>query len=249
MIAGEWINYGVILLVIAGASYVQAVSGFALALIIMGAVPALNLMNVADAAIIVTMLAMVNTATALSKGFANVQWRQAMTSLGFSLPSIAVGLYMLNYLSGSYLEGLRIALGVTILISGIMLLKPPHQDAQVSTWPSFAFFGVLSGIISGLFSTGGPPVVFQFYRQPWSMAAIRDSLFVLFFIGSSARTLMVALDTGIESNLLVLTAIAFPVVVIFTKIGQRYAPGFSDMTIRRAVFALLSLTAVTLIFG
>lgn len=245
----DWFNYGVILLVIAAASYVQAVAGFAFALIVMGVVPSLNLMNVADAAVIVTLLAMVNTATGLSKGFANVRWRQAMTSLLFSLPSIALGLYLLELMSGDYLDTLRLVLGVTILISGFMLLKPPHQDAKVSKGPSFAFFGFLSGLISGLFSTGGPPVVFQFYRQPWPMAVIRDSLFMLFFIGSFARTAMVALDTGIDTHLWVLSAIAFPVVVVFTKIGQRYAPGFSDLAIRRAVFGLLSVSALALMMG
>jgi uncharacterized protein len=248
-LSNEYMNYGVILLVIAGASYVQAISGFAFALIVMGVIPSLNLMEVADAAIVVTILAMVNTATALSKGFANVRWREAATSLMFSMPSIAIGLYLLDLLSGSHLGTLRIALGVTILFSGIMLLKPPHQDAAVSKWPSFAIFGFLSGLISGLFSTGGPPVVFQFYRQPWPLPVIRDSLFVLFFVGSTARTAMVAFDTGIEERLLVLSAIALPVVVVFTKIGQRYAPGFSDTTIRRAVFGLLTLAAAALMIG
>jgi len=249
MLSSEFIDYGLILLVIAAASYIQAVSGFAFALIVMGVVPSLELMPVADAAIIVTLLAMVNTATALSNGFANVRWREARVSLLCSLPSIAVGLYLLDLLSESSLGAVRIGLAVTILISAIMLLKPPHQDAVISGLPSFAAFGFLSGLLSGLFSTGGPPVVFQFYRQPLPLAVVRDSLFVIFFIGSAARTGLVAAHTGIEMRLLVLGALALPVVVIFTKIGQRYAPKVAGTTVRRAVFGLLTLTALTLMVG
>ena len=153
MLSSEFIDYGLILLVIAAASYIQAVSGFAFALIVMGVVPSLELMPVADAAIIVTLLAMVNTATALSSGIANVRWREARVSLLFSLPSIAIGLYLLDLLSESSLGAVRIGLAVTILISAVMLLKPPHQDAVISGLPSFAAFGFLSGLLSGLFST------------------------------------------------------------------------------------------------
>ena len=165
-LSSEYFEYGVILLVIAGASYVQAISGFAFALIVMWVIISFNLIQVAYAAIIVTILALVNMATALSKGLGNIQWRKAGTSLAFSIPPIAIGLYLLDVMSGSHLGTLRIALGVSIIFSGIMLLKPPHQDAAESKWPSFALFGLLSGLVSGLFSTGGPPVVFQFYRQP-----------------------------------------------------------------------------------
>jgi hypothetical protein len=53
-LSSEYFEYGVIQLVIAGASYVQAISGFAFALIVMGVITSLNLIQVAYAAIIVT---------------------------------------------------------------------------------------------------------------------------------------------------------------------------------------------------
>lgn len=87
-LSSEYFEYGVILLVIAGASYVQAISGFAFALIVMGVITSLKLIQVAYAAIIVTILALVNMATALSKGLGNIQWRKAGTSLAFSIPPL-----------------------------------------------------------------------------------------------------------------------------------------------------------------
>lgn len=249
MASSDFMDFAVILLVIAAASYVQAVSGFAFALIVMGVVSSLNLMQVADAAIIVSMLAAVNTATALSRGFANIRWREAGVSLLFSLPALLLGLYLLDLLSGRHMGALRIVLGVTILLSGVMLLKPPQRDARISGLPSFAVFGFLAGVLGGLFSTGGPPVVFQFYRQPLSLPIVRDSLLFIFFVSSVSRTALVAAAGGIETRLLILGAVAVPVVVVFTRFGQRYPPNLSDTSMRRAVFGLLALSALTLMAG
>lgn len=240
------LTYALILAVIGLASYVQAVIGFGIALIVMGVVSSLNLMSIYDAAIIVSLIAMVNTATSLMKNRSAVRWREVGVSLVFSLPALALGLYLLDVLSGSHLSILRVVLGITILASGLMLLKPPRAGAVISGLPSFALFGALSGVLGGMFSTGGPPVVFQFYRQPLALPVIRDSLLTLFLAGSTMRSVMVAVTDGIEVRLLVLTAIALPVVVLCSMLGRKYPPRVSETRLRQMVFALMTLSAVTL---
>lgn len=247
--AGEYLDYALILLVMAIASYIQAIAGFAFGVLVMGGISAFHLMSVAEGAIVVSLLAMVNTATALSKGFANIRWREAGISLLFSMPFLIIGLYLLDLLSGSHIEILRIGLSIAILVSGLMLLKPPPHDAEVSGLPSFAGFGVLAGLMGGLFSISGPPMVYQFYRQPMSIRVIRDSLLALYFSGAAARTVLVAFDTGIETRLLFLSAGALPVVILFTKLGQNFAPDLSIVAMRRIVFGLIALTALILLAG
>jgi len=242
----EVVSYALIVAVIGLSSYVQAVIGFGIALIVMGVVSSLGLMPIYDAAIIVSLVAMVNTATSLLKGRSGVRWREAGVSLVFSLPALALGLYLLDVLSGAHLASLRVVLGVTILLSGLMLLKPPRAGAEISGLGSFALFGVLSGILGGMFSTGGPPVVFQFYRQPLALPVIRDSLLTLFLAGSTMRTVLVAATDGIETRLLILTAIALPVVVLCSMLGRKYPPNVSETRLRQMVFALLALSAVSL---
>ncbi len=243
----EYMDYALILGVIALASYIQAISGFAFGVIIMGIISGLGLMAVTNTAILISLLSMVNTATALSKGFANVRWREVRISLLFSLPSIGIGLYFLHFLSASHIDTLHLILGAVIFFFGVLMLKRPHQDAKISSQVSFAGFGLFTGILTGMFSIGGALMVVQFYRQPLSLLVIRDSLFTIFFIGSAARIVFVVIDTGIELRLLVLSSIAIPVVVLFTKIGQRFALKLSETTVRRAVFGLLTITALTLV--
>lgn len=237
----------ILLLLIAGASYLQAVVGFGFGLLVMGVVAGLKLMTVADAAILISLLAMVNTATALRWGRQNIRWREAAASLVFSLPMLGAGFYFLSLLSASDTETLRLLLGITILASSATVLKPPHREASVSSLPAFAFFGGLSGLAGGMFSTGGPPVVFQYYRQPFPLSVIRDTLLGLFLVGSTARTIMAAATVGIGSDLLMLSAIAFPFVVGFTALGRRRPPEVSETVMRRVVFILLVLSAVPLL--
>ncbi len=248
-LTSEYYDYGMVLLAIAAASYIQALVGFSFAVILMGAIATLNLMPVADAAVITTLLAMGNTGTALIRGHSNVRWRETGAVLLVSLPAIVLGLYLLDQFGETHLGRIRMALAVVMFLSGAMILKPPRQDAVISRLPSFALSGLISGVVGGLFATGGPFIVYQFYRQPLSLQIIRDSLFAVFFLGSLARTILVVLDTGIETRLLILSAIGFPVVVVFTRFGLRFAPNLPETTLRRAVFGLMVLTALALMLG
>ena len=242
-----YLDYALILGIVALASYIQTISGFSFGVIIVGGVSGFHLMSVADVAVVVSLMAIVNTGTAMSsKGLANVQWREGGLALLVSFPFMAAGLFLLDYLSGAHIEILRIILGLVILASGVLLLRPPKADAVMSGLPSFAAAGAVAGVMGGIFSTGGPPVVFQFYRQPLPVDKIRDSLMVLYCMSAVVRTIFVAFDTGIEMRLLLLALGAVPVIVLFTKIGQRFAPNLSVDALRRLVFILLSLTALLL---
>ena len=52
--------------------------------------------------------------------------------------------------------------------------------------------GALGGFFGGLFSISGPPVVYQFYRQPVPAATLRLTLVALFSLTSMGRLAVVA---------------------------------------------------------
>ena len=247
MISADPTSLLLLLAFIAVASYLQAVVGFGFGLLVMGLTASLRIMPLADTAIVISLLAMVNTATALKGGVGNILRREGGVSLCFSLPMIGAGLYILETLSASHTQALRLLLGITILASSTVVLRPPHREAALSPLPSFALFGVLSGLAGGMFSTGAPPVAFQFYRQPLPLNVIRDTLLGLFLVGSTARMLMVAASGGLTSGLLGLSALAFPLVILFSVLGRRHPPKLSERGIRRIVFALLVASALPLV--
>ncbi|NQV48453.1 MAG: sulfite exporter TauE/SafE family protein [Rhodospirillaceae bacterium] len=244
---GDYYDYGVVLLVVGVASYIQAVVGFAFGMIVMGGISGLGVLSIAETAIMVALLAIPNTALALRKSHANVRWKEAAVSLSFSLPFLAVGLYLLGLLSATNITTLRMLLALVIIVSATLVLRPPRSGAVASPLSAYAVTGVLSGLMGGMFAIAAPPVVFQFYRQPFPLPVVRDSLLALFMVGATLRTTLVTINGDLGPDLLTVSAIALPVVVLFTDLGRRYPPKVSEQVMRRFVFALLVLSAVIVV--
>ncbi len=236
-----------VLIIVGIGSYIQTVVGFAFGLIFIALSTSLNLLPVQTTAILISFLALVNTFAALFKDFKNVLWPKVITILIVSIPMMGVGLYLLDFLVENNMRILRVILGITIFSCALLLLKQPKTEARPSSLISYGFTGLLAGLLGGLFATSGPPVVFQFYRQPLPMAVIRDSLLGVFLVSSFARTSMVVMNGTMEQSTLILGLFAIPVVILFTRLGRLFPPKLSEKHLRHIVFALLAFTSVTLI--
>jgi uncharacterized membrane protein YfcA len=236
-----------LLLIVAAGAYVQTVAGFAFGLIFMGVTGSLNLLPISTAAIIVSLLAFINTGTALIGNHKQAHWPAVIATLVASLPAMGIGYWLLNYLSENALSVLRHLLGVTIFICALMILKPPREGSKASPLFVYGFYGAMGGVLGGLFATTGPPLVFQFYRQPLTIPVIRDSLLAIFLISSACRTAIVTLSDQMTGDVLWIAGFALPVVILATILGRRFPPPLPEKTIRQGVFLLLVLSAIALI--
>lgn len=232
--------------VVAFATYAQTITGFAFGLILMGSAVLLNLAPVATVAILISILSLFNCMVALYKNYQNLDKEIVILCSISGFFTLILGVWALNLLSEHYVNWLQIILGTAIIISSLMLIVRPSPQKVRSGKGSFLFFGGLSGLMGGLFSTSGPPLVFHFYRQPLAQKVIRDSLLLIFAINSLQRVAVVAWLGDLTLDLIVLSAIAIPVVFVFTWIGRRYPPPISDRGLRRVAFALLFLSGVSL---
>ncbi|MBP6595943.1 MAG: TSUP family transporter, partial [Arenimonas sp.] len=110
----------------------------------------------------------------------------------------------------------------------------------------FGGFGLLSGLLGGLFSAGGPPLVYHFYRQPMAMEALRATL-VAALTTMSVMRIVVVLATG-QFSLLALKMIllAAPAVLGTSWLLRRYPPRWRRETVLRIVCVLLLATGVSI---
>ena len=232
--------------VVAFATYAQTITGFAFGLILMGSAVLLNLAPVAMVAILISILSLFNCIVALYKNVDNLDKEIVILCSISGFFTLILGVWVLNVLSEHYVSWLQIILGTAIIISSLMLIVRPTPQTVRSGKGSFLFFGGLSGLMGGLFSTSGPPLVFHFYRQPLAQKVIRDSLLLIFAINSLQRVAVVAWLGDLTLDLLILSAIAIPVVFAFTWVGRKYPPPISDRALRRVAFLLLFLSGVSL---
>lgn len=228
------------------AAYVQTLTGFAFGLLTMGGIGLTGLMPLPDAAVLVSVLTLTNAAQMLLKGWRDVAWRSLGLVMLGSLPAVAAGFVLLHWLSGSRADLLRLVLGAVIIGSCLQLALDRAGSRRDSPPASFVVFGALAGLMGGLFSTSGPPVVYHLHRQPWTAARIRETLVSIFVLNATLRLVLVAVSPDRPSAGTLWGLAAIPVVSLATHAARRWPPPISTSTLRRVVLVLLFLSGVSL---
>ncbi|WP_312525838.1 sulfite exporter TauE/SafE family protein [Paracoccus sp. (in: a-proteobacteria)] len=234
-------------LVILLGSWLQTLTGFAFGLIVMGGVGALSLMPLPEAAIVSGFLTMVNGALILARKHPAVDRHALGLLLVGSVPGLALGYWLLMYMAGNALVLLQFTLGLMVTLAAIQMMRSPIQLRDRSKNGPFIISGFFSGMMGGMFSTAGPPVIWHLYRQPLSTEAIRCTLVAVFFVGAVLRMGIVFATTGISAQVLLVSAVAVPVVIFGTWLATRHPPRLAPQTMRKLAFGLLFLSGLAML--
>ncbi|MDO9358633.1 MAG: TSUP family transporter [Polaromonas sp.] len=235
------------LLCVTLATCAQSLTGFAFALILLGLAGLLELAPLADLANVATVLALANALVALrgSSRQLDVPAFRDVTLGGIA--GILSGVLLLGWLSLNVTLVLRLLLGLTVVACAVVVLLETSALRERSSSARFRLWGAISGLLTGLFGTGGPPLVYHFYRQPMALKTVRDTL-VATLAASSLLRLAVVIPAGqFSANALKLCLLAAPLVFGLSWYLERHPPGWSRQAVLRLVCALLLLTGAGLI--
>ena len=228
------------------ATAVQNVTGFALVLVLLGLTGVFDLVPLTDAANVATVLGLTHGFVALRGRARSVDWPALWRTASGTVFGVASGVFLLAWLSGNAVLVLRLLLGAVVIACALLVLRPVHALRQPSSRASFFVTGLLSGVLGGLFAASGPPLVYQFYRQPMTLDAVRDTLVALLAVGSSLRLLMVVGSGQFGMASVGLSALAVPVVLGVAWWMKRHPPPWQRATVLRMVSVLLVITGIGL---
>lgn len=241
------LSSAIFLLFVVIAVSVQNITGFALALVLLGLVGASNLLPLPDAVNVVTVISLVNAAVFLSHRRALRLQRTLWPALGASLLGTGLGVLLLGWIAGAAYEWLRLLLGLLVIGCAVLLWRKAKPLAKPSPPGSFLAVGLVSGLMGGLFSTAGPPLVYQLYRQPWGGDRIKETLVFFFGVGSLVRLLVVLPTGGFSWHAAGLTAMSVPVVVLVTRLTARGPVPLSPALLKALVCLLLVGSGLTMV--
>ncbi|MDZ7685156.1 MAG: sulfite exporter TauE/SafE family protein [Gammaproteobacteria bacterium] len=237
----------VFLAFVAIGALVQAITGFALALIVMGGVTALGLAEISFSAAVVSLIALVNTSISLRRSYRFVDRKMVMSLITGLLPFTAIGVGLLEVLSTAFYEGLRLVLGVVIIVAGTILMVQPTPFASPSSRGAMVLTGATGGLTGGLYGAAGAPLAWLMYRQPIDFQVVRATLLATFFASTAGRTAVVIASGHMTTDILLMAGLSIPLVVIATVLGVRLAPRVPERILRRGVFVMLVLMGAFLI--
>lgn len=235
------------LLCVALATCAQSLTGFAFALILLGLAGLLELAPLADLANVATVLGLANALVAL-RGAGRALDAPAFRDITLGgVAGILLGVVLLGWLSINVTLVLRVLLGLTVIACALVVLTKTAALRKRSSAGVFRIWGAISGLLTGLFATGGPPLVYHFYRQPMGLRTVRDTLVATLAASSLLRLLMVLPTGQFSGNALRLSLLAAPLVFGLSWWLERHPPGWSRAAVLRLVCALLLLTGIGLI--
>ncbi|MES2185498.1 MAG: TSUP family transporter [Pseudomonadota bacterium] len=233
---------------VAVATYAQNLTGFALSLILLGLVAVLHIVPIGDAVNAATVITLFNAWSYVRLHRVSPPWQLIRPALLSSLVGVVVGVALLAWLSGGGgLQWLRGLLGLSILGCAVLLVLQSRPLERVSPPGGFVVAGALAGILGGMFSSSGPPLVYHMYRQPLAASVIRVGLLAVFAVNAALRLVLVVASGQFRLGSLVLAACAIPVVYGVGHLNHRYPLRMSPANLRRLVAALLLLAGGSLL--
>lgn len=221
------------------AVYIQNLTGFALALVLLGLVGFTNIVPLDDAINAVTIIAVVNAALFLYRRRPFSLEPAFKPAIGGSLVGYFAGMGALALLSAHSFELLRTLLGICIIACALLLWRSAKPAQTPYGGRRFAIIGGVSGILGGLFSAPGPPLVYAVYRQPWPLRTMQNSLVFCFGIGAAFRLVVMGGTGQISSQAVLLGVESIPVVLAITSFGANRQPPISRKALQHLVCILL----------
>ena len=197
---------------------------------------------------VATVLSFASAAIALRGARRSVDWAALRaTTAGTLLGGVPAGVVLLAWLHANVVMALRLLLGLVVIGCAIVVLLRSEPLARRSSRASFGVIGVLSGLLGGLFSASGPPLVWQFYRQPMDIDAVRDTLVAILAAGASLRLAMVVASGQFGRQSLALCAMAVPLAIAITWWMRLHPPAWRRETVLKIVCTLLVVTGAGLV--
>jgi len=240
-------QFAAFLACVALATCAQSITGFAMALILLGLTSLFELAPLPDVANVATVLSLASAAIALRGTQRSLDWATWKPTVSGSVFGYAAGVALMAWLNANVVVVLRLLLGGVVIACALVVLLRAQPLAQRSSRGSFRAFGFVSGVLGGLFSASGPPLVYQYYRQPLSLDTVRDTLVAALATGSLIRLAMVVPAGQFTLRSLVLCAVSVPVAIVLTWWMRVHPPAWPRETVLKIVCGLLVITGVGLI--
>lgn len=224
--------------VILAAGVIRGYSGFGFSMV--AAISLSLVFSPSEVVPVIFLLEVAASAWLLPRVFKQIDWRSLSWLSAGVLLGTPAGVYLLASVPPSPMRAL-IALVVMILAVflwlGFTLRKMPGRGKTIIT-------GIVSGILNGATTIGGPPVILFYLSTPAGVAVSRASLIAFFLwtdvlaLAACAAQGLVTVKTGI------LGGACIAPMLIGIGLGNRFFNPIKAQAFRRKVLVLLVLLAL-----
>jgi len=224
------------------AALVQTVSGFGLALVLMGLVA--GALDVRVAAPLVAMIAVPIELIVLLRHRQALNLRSVWRLSAAAALGLPLGMLVLRQLDARIV---LTALGVLIVGYAVYALANPVLPELA--WPGWAYgLGFVSGVLSGAYNIAGPPVVLYGSSRRWSPREFKSNLQGFFLLNDVLVIAGHAASRNLTPAVWANLGLALPAVGLGVLVGLGLERYVNPALFRRVVLVLLIITGLRLVF-
>jgi uncharacterized protein len=219
-------------------SFVRGVTGFGSSMIY--AVGLTFILPASEVIPIILLLELVTTVWMLPKVWRQADWRGVSLILVGCTIALPLGFMLLNHVPRAPMQAViaLVVLSVCLVLrSGFRLKKQPGTLGTIGV-------GLISGVLTGATSAGGPPAVIYYFSGPSAVAVGRASLIAYLGLADVVASGMATYDGLIFSETLVRAAMAVPPMLLATWVGSRVFHRMNPERFRHWVIVVLACLSV-----
>ncbi len=234
-------TFAIVLFGVFAAAVLRGFTGFGFGL---AAVPLLSIaLPPSQVVPFVVVLQVVVGLGGLRGAWTSCDWR----SIGHLTPGLVVGIPVgISILSVFAANPVRLAIGVIIAASVALLWFGVRLPPRPPRWIAGGV-GLLSGVISGLASMGGPPIVVYLLALGHGAIVVRATSMVFFMLSGMVSTVPMSITGLIDRETLIWTVVATPVLFLGSWLGTWGFHRAKPHHHRNTALTVLSVLAVVLI--
>ena len=228
-----------IALVVFCASFIQSVTGFGFGIFAMIFLPSLLLYT--EANVLSSMLSLFTSLTV-----ALVMWR-AISSKNLIFP--LVGCLFSTYLAVEFIgskdnKTLVLMLGIVLFVLSIYFFFFSGKIKIRPTWYAGLIAGIVSGVMGGMFSIGGPPVVIYFLQSEKNTDRYLATISSYFVLSGVINVVTKAAKGFITPNVWISFALGFIAMALGALIGKIARDKCNSAIIKKAVYGFMALSGL-----
>jgi uncharacterized membrane protein YfcA len=230
-------------LALACAEAVYVLLGFGAGLIAVGSL-ALFMPELRD---VVVMLLLVNLPAELwvvGSSWRRIEWRGVGMIFAGIVVGIPLGALFLKLGEPTFLLTL---LGGVLVMAGSAFLGTPKQAGRALPRWLAPPTGLISGLLTGLFGTGGPPLIFYYQLRGVDKTVFRGNLMALFLLMTVIRVPSYGALGLITGPRVVSAAAVLPAVLLGAFVGNSIHLRLDEASFRRVVSVALVLIGIVLL--
>jgi uncharacterized membrane protein YfcA len=237
------LEFGITGVVLVVAQLVYVLFGFGSGLIAVGTL-ALVFPEIKD---VVVLLLLVNLPAELWiswKSRQEIRWKP-IAWLGVG---IAVGIYFgTKVLSTTQPEIILTILGWFLIAVGLVFVKLPPGGRITPPTAAAPPTGLLSGLLTGMFGTGGPPLIVWYHLTATDKSTFRTNLMTIFLLMTFVRVPVYVANGLVTGPRLWSSVVVMPAVLFGAWLGHRLHVQIEERTFRRMVSILLAVLGLVLL--